>query len=193
MTGRLWAAWTRVKEPAMKTPMAIPALLVGFLFQSSPPPAVRAGATRVVTFSPKRLLTEVTDVRAGLARLQELQRQKTADLSALQRALEGTRQQLARTPDADARLKLLDQEQKQRSELESAMSRAQADMQNSQQQFQAGIQNQVKPILDDLSKSQRFEVVLNGDLGVVWAAPTLDVTETVVQRLNSKSPAPTAP
>jgi Skp family chaperone for outer membrane proteins len=154
-------------------------------------PASRTSAT-VRYVSPQRVFSESADGKAEIARMQALQQQKTTELRTRQQTLETTRQQLAQATEASARTQLQQQEQTQRADLERATMQAQADLQGLQRQVQTTVLGKVKAALDDVTKGQNIDLVLNADQAVVWAAPGADLTDAVLARLNAK-PAAEAP
>jgi Skp family chaperone for outer membrane proteins len=67
---------------------------------------------------------------------------------------------------------------------------AQTEIQAAQRQMQATVQGRVKTILDDVAKAQNLQVVLNADAALVWAAPGLDLTPAVIERMNKAATKP---
>jgi Skp family chaperone for outer membrane proteins len=156
-----------------------------YLFAAGQSAAPRAPVT-IGYVSATRILTESVDAKAEVARLQGIQQQKANDLRGKQLALETTRQQLAQGGDAASRTQLLQQEQTQRLEFERANQQVQADLQTEQRQFNTNLQNKVKAAVADVVKTQsNIQLVLNGDNSVVWAAPGMDLTTAVVERMNA--------
>jgi Skp family chaperone for outer membrane proteins len=149
-------------------------------------------APAIAFINTQRILTESADARHELARFQAVRQQKGSELRTKQQALESTRQELAKTSDPAKRVQLQQQEQQQRTELERAMTSAQTDLLASQRQLQTELRTMLKPVLDDLLKGTDTQLVLNADTSVVWAAPGLDLSSAVIQRLNTK-PAAEAP
>ena len=78
----------------------LPALAVGFA-QSRPAQAIGP----VAYVSSQRISSETADGKAGIARLQALQRERTTDARTKQQALEATRRQLA-AAEGDERVRL---------------------------------------------------------------------------------------
>ena len=149
--------------------------------QTAPP-----APSRIALVSGQRILAESPETKGEVARLQLLQQQKATELRSKQQALEATRQQLAQAGADAARIPLQQQEQQQRTDLERATVQAQSDLQTLQRQLQTDLQTKVKAVVDDLVKGQDFQVVLNGDTAVIWAAPGVDLTSAVIERLNAK-------
>jgi len=134
--------------------------------------------------SAQRILAEATEAKAEVARVQAFQQQKTTELRAKQQALEATRVQLAAATDPALRVKLQQQDMQQRAELERANAQAQVDIQNAQRQMLADVQSRVKNAVDDLARAQNLQVVVNADAALIWAAPGLDLTPAVIERMN---------
>jgi outer membrane protein len=140
----------------------------------------------------QRILAESNEAKAELAKFQAAQQQRNTDLRAKQQGLDAIRLKAVQTSDAAERTRLQQQEQQERAVLEKATAQAQADLQSLQRQSQAALQARLKTVLDELLKGQNVQLVLNADTAVVWAAPGLDVTSAVIERLNSGGGAGTA-
>jgi Skp family chaperone for outer membrane proteins len=140
----------------------------------------------VAFVSASRILTESTHGRAEAGRLQALQQQRAADLRAKQQALEATRQQLASASDSPARLELQQKEFQQRTELERATQQMQVDLQALQREVNTDLQQRVRTVLNDVMKTQNYQLVLNADTSVIWSTPELDLTAAIVSRMNGQ-------
>ena len=140
----------------------------------------------VVYVNTNRVLAESTQGRTQLTRLQTLQQQKSTELRTKQQALEATRTKLAQAADAAARAPLALQEQQERQDFERSTQQAQVDLQALQREVNAEIQSRLRGALDEIMKSQTYQLVLNADTTVLWASPELDLTAAVIQRLNAK-------
>lgn len=137
----------------------------------------------------QRVLTESAEAKAELTKIQAAQQRLNNELRSRQQTLETTRRQLSTMADATERTRLQQQEQTQRADLERATTQAQNDMQALRRDMQIRLQSQLKIALDQLLKGQDVQVVLNADAAVVWSAPGLDITSTVIERLNALPPA----
>lgn len=167
-------------------PLVPVATWLGFAQQRQSP----AGAIAYV--SAQRITNETTEGKAGVARVQALQRELGDDVRLKQQALETTRSQLPMA-QADARPRLQAQEQQQRSDLERAAIRAQADLQALQRQVSADALIRVKNVVSEIVKGGDIKVVLNLETAVIWAAPSLDLTDAVIARMNASPAAQTPP
>ena len=150
------------------------------------------GASSIGYVSMQRILAESPEAKATAARLQELQQQKTRELTGLQQAFEVTRTQLLGGGLAPAaRTRLEQQAQQQQGEFERASAQAQADLQAGQRQFQNDLRQQLTPVLEAVSRTRNVQVVLNEDSAVVWAAQGFDLTADVIEKLKT-APKPSA-
>jgi Skp family chaperone for outer membrane proteins len=154
------------------------------------PASVPAGS-HVAYVSGQRVARESNEGKAGTTRLQAIQQEKAADIRAKQQALEAVRQELGRAADAGTRTKLEQEEAQRRGEFERAVAQAQLDIQNSQRQISNDLLTRIRPILEDLVAGTDVQVVLQADGPILWAAPGLDLTPVVIERLNAL-PAPKA-
>jgi Skp family chaperone for outer membrane proteins len=169
----------------MKTLLiAIPlAIVVGFL--SSEVAGQTPAPLLIAYVSSQRIFAEATDAKAQVARFGSIQQQKAAELKAKQQALDATRQQLAQAGANPRRTELQQQEQREQADLQQATTQAQAELQALQQGVQRDVQKMVKAALDDVAKARKVQIVLNSDSAVIWAAPGLDLTDVVLERLNA--------
>jgi Skp family chaperone for outer membrane proteins len=115
--------------------------------------------------------------------------QRANELRTRQQTLEGIRNQLAQASDGAARVKLQQQESQQRTDLERATVQAQQELQNLQRQVVTEFQGRMRGIVEELVKGQGLQLVLNGEQAVIWSAPGMDLTTSVIERLNSQSTA----
>jgi Skp family chaperone for outer membrane proteins len=136
--------------------------------------------------SASHVLTDTAAGRSEASRLQTMQQQRARDLMAKQQALIATRQELASSSDATARIALQQKETQQRTELEQATQQAQIEYQNLQRQINVALQQQLKAVLDDLMKTQNYQLVLNSDTALLWSVPDLDLTPAVVAKMNAQ-------
>jgi len=170
----------------------VPALaLVAGAFQQQPAPP--SGPVAFVVS--QRISNETTEGKAGIARIQALQRERAADARTKQEALQATRRQIDATQDNAERTRLQAQEQQQRTDLEKAVNQSQVDLQNLQRQISNELGAKVKVAIQDLVKGTGVQLVLSADNTVVWAAQGLDLTSPVIERLNAQpaAPAPNKP
>jgi Skp family chaperone for outer membrane proteins len=168
---------------------AIPALTAAVTWVGVAPQR-KASPTGVVAYlSVQRITNETREGKDGLARVQALQRERGDEVRQKQQALEVIRNQLS-LAQPEARLRLMSQEQQQRLELERAVARGQADLQSLQRQMNAEMNARVRTVVAEIVKGQDIQVVLNLEAAVVWAAPSIDLTDAVIGRMNATPSAP---
>jgi outer membrane protein len=142
------------------------------------------GASSIGYVSMQRILNESPQDKAGAARFQELQQQKTRELGDRQQALEATRATLRQSgPSSATHAQLERQEQQQRTDLERATAQAQTDLQAEQRQFQTELRSRLTPALEAVAKARNVQLILNEDNAVVWSSPGFDLTTDVIDRL----------
>jgi Skp family chaperone for outer membrane proteins len=88
--------------------------------------------------------------------------------------------------DGAGRIELQKKELHQRTELERATQQAQVDIQTLQRQLNTALQQRIKTALDDVMKTENYQLVLNSDPSIMWSTPELDLTNAVVARLNAQ-------
>lgn len=165
----------------------LPALAVGVAQQKPSPPA-----TPVAYVSSQRISNETAEGKAGVARMQALQRERATEVRDKQQALETTRRELA-AAQGDDRVRLQAQEQQQRGEFERAVAQAQTELQGLQRKISAELTPKVKAVVAETVKGTGIQVVLSGESSVVWAADGLDLTSQVIEKMNAQAAAPPAP
>jgi Skp family chaperone for outer membrane proteins len=139
--------------------------------------------------SMQQVLNDATEAKAAAERLKTTQQQKAGELRVKQQALAETRRQLGEPAGMFQGKRLREQEERQRIELEQATAQAQLDLQALQTEVQAELRSRLRAVLAELAKRHGLEVVLNQDTAVLWAAPGLDLTSAVIERLNATAPA----
>jgi Skp family chaperone for outer membrane proteins len=147
--------------------------------------SVRTPAS-IAFVSASHVFTDTAAGRGHASRLQTMQQQRARDLLTKQQALNATRQELATSTDTTARIALQQKETQQRTDLEQATQQAQIDYQNLQRQINSELQQQLKAVLDDLMKTQNYQLVLNSDTALLWSVPDLDLTPAVVAKMNGQ-------
>ena len=168
------------------------ALLFAVLLLVSVPLAGAAAQTatnptgRVRYVISNRILSEATEPKAQVAQMQAAQQKAAAELREKQQVLEKTRTELGQATDTTVRTKLLQQEQQQRAELERLTAQAQQEIQTLQRTLNTAFQAKLREILDEILKGQDVDLVLSGDVAVLWAAPGADLTSAVIERWNAK-------
>jgi Skp family chaperone for outer membrane proteins len=142
----------------------------------------------VAFVSNQRIAKETADGKALFERIRVAQRTQQGAIKAKQDALDATRKQLAAaTAESRARLQALGQQQTL--ELQSTVVKAQSDLQAIEREVNSELLKKVQVAVVNVVKDKQIQVVLNSDSAIVWASPTLDLSDAVIARMNA-APAP---
>jgi len=128
---------------------------------------------RVGTMSLQRVISESAAGRAANQQLQALAQKMSSDVAAKEKELQ------AAPPKPG---------ENRQAELQKLVQQSQAEFANAQRQAQTDLREKVGPIVASVAAAHGFEMVLNTDSAVVWAAPSLDVTNDVLTRLGATPP-----
>ena len=145
---------------------------------------------RVVYVSGQRISAESAAGRAGTARLQAMQAERSAQIRARQQALETTRKQLAGATTPEERARLTQQETTERTDIDRAAIQMQQELQKLQNEISGELRQKIVAVLNEVLKGTKVEMVANLETAVVWAAPGLDITSLVLEKMNATAPRP---
>jgi len=140
---------------------------------------------RVAVVSVQRISTESIFGKAAVARVNALQQQRASEIRAKQASLAGLQQQLDRATAPDERARLSAQVATERTELERMNIQAQADLQNLQREISVELRPKLIAVFNELLKGTHIEMVSNSDTTAIWIASGLDLTNTVIERLDA--------
>ena len=161
----------------------------------------------------QRVAAESTEGQAANTQVDELSQEKLAEIearntegqgevAALNQELQDAQQKLQQgqnviSPEATATL------QRQITRLQRDVERTSADMQADiqrmsqdaeievqelQQQLQLQFEERLVPAIDQLATEQGFLFIFSAQQGLVWADPSLDVTQALIDLVNSTVP-----
>ncbi len=186
-------------------------IMSGTAFVAAQSPPAGADTASFAYIDIARIASESTDGQAANARVQELSEQKVGELEAtnnkVQERVNGMNQQLI-----EARQKLQQGQnvisveaasslQREISRLEVDIQRAtqdsQAELQRMsqdaeaavtelQQRLQGEFQTKLIPAIDKMAAEKGLSFIFNAAQGLVWADPSLDLTEELIETLNSQ-------
>jgi outer membrane protein len=146
---------------------------------------VRSAGPTAIVVSLQRIATQSNAGKRANQQLETLRQERARDLQAKQKELEDVVRQLAKdTLPQSERERLAQDESRRRTEFQQLGAQAQTDFQTMQARLNTEIRSQLAPILADIAKRASVDVVLNSD-AIAWAAPSTDMTNEVVQRLNA--------
>ncbi len=157
-----------------------------------------------------RVAAESTDGQAANARVDELSQQKLAEIearnsegqgeiAAVNQELQESQQKLQQganvlSPEAAATLQRQiarlqrDVErltQDTQADIQRMSQDAELEVQELQQQLQVEFESRLVPAIDELASEKGVSMIFNAQQGLVWADPSLDLTQELIDLLNS--------
>ena len=161
----------------------------------------------------QRVANESSEGQAANARVEELSQRKVAELEAAnaegQGEISSLNQQLQEAQSklqqgqnvlsADAAATLQREiarlqrdiertTQDTQADIQRATQDAEAEVQQLQQQLQVEFQRRLIPAIDKLAADKQLKFIFNAQQGLVWADPSLDLTQELIDLLNSEQP-----
>lgn len=135
--------------------------------------------------------------KAAAERVRKFNDEKAAELNNRNKALVAAQDKLEKggsVMNDAARAQLQTEIERMQRDLQRANEDAQQDFQNFQQQVQADFNNKLNPIVDKVARAKGVHFVFSAqDAGLIWADPSLDLTNEVIKEFNaSAAPAATA-
>jgi outer membrane protein len=186
-----------ITEDPMRTfaPIALIALALALA------PVARAAETRIGFVDLRRAVSEIEEGKAAMAALKKDFEEKQKQLDAKQAELEGLRaefeKQQAVLSDQVKQTKAVELD-KRMGELRELYMQLQRDLSAREQEGMKGLLDRMGGLVKEIADAEGFQMVLEkSDAGVVWAQPSLDVTNELVRKYNTRYPkgaaAPAAP
>jgi len=163
------------------TPAATPAVVVPFPADS-----------KIAFVNMQALLSESKLGKAGLAQMKTLTDKQQADLSDKNKAIQALQQKIqtqsaVATPEARSQWGS-DLEKAQR-DLQYSQNEAQAQVEELNQRLLADFQEKVLPVIEALAKEKGLYAVFGAqESGVAYLHPGVDLTVELVKRLDAKFP-----
>jgi Skp family chaperone for outer membrane proteins len=145
----------------------------------------------------QRVFAESVEGQAANARVQELSEQKLAEIEEKNTMLQASQQKLAQgltVLSPDVRLQLQRDIDKMLLDIERFSQDADVEVGALQQTLQIEFQQKLLPVIDRVANEKQLDFIFSvADSGLVWAAPSLDVTEEIIRQFDaSGSPPPPA-
>jgi outer membrane protein len=143
------------------------------------------GAAKFGVFNADRILGESQVGARALAQLDQLRNQRISELQAQQDELNSLRQQILSATGVEAsRL------QRQLEDKGVQLQRLQEDVQQElavrQQELTQGIIQRVAEIIDEIGQAEGYTMIFNSiQSGLVYVNETLDITPTIIERLDA--------
>ena len=161
----------------------------------------------------QRVATESNEGRVANTRVEEVSDQKLAEIEAANTEAQGEvtslNQELQETQlklqqgvnvlSADATVSLQRQivrlqrdiertSQDRQAEIQRMTQDAEAEVQELQQQLQIEFQRRLLPAINQLAADRQLSFIFNAQQGLVWADESLDLTQELIDVLNSEQP-----
>lgn len=159
--------------------------------QKSPAPLVSAQADAgvIAAVNMRYVASRSKSGRAAFERLDELGRQKKAEIEARSRALLEERRKLEQDPSflsGNVQGQLAKAFEKARIEFERFQEDAEVEVLNLQRQIEAEFAAKVTPVIDTVAKERGLHFVFDAESApIVWLAPVADISDEVVSRLDA--------
>ncbi len=172
-----------VGQPPTPAPAATP----------QPPRPFPEGA-KIAYVDLQRIAQGSAEGKAAAAKLEELKKQKTGELTEKNKALEGLRtklQQGGTVLSDSARAQLEKDIDKQTREIQFLQQSAQAEFEQLEGELNQEFQRKLNPILDQVSKEKGLHMLFSiRDNGAVWADTGLDLSDEIVKRFDAAAKTP---
>lgn len=160
--------------------------------QTQPSEPFGLSGLRIAFFSPQRAFSDSDDGKAGLARLKALDEKRgrevearTAELRKREEALKASLGMLS----ADGRVQQTREVEKFRLDVDRFIEDAQAEFLAVRREIESAFLVRVRPIIEQVAKDQRLDVILNADSQMLlWADGSVDITGEVVKQLATAAP-----
>ena len=168
--------------------MAVAALAAPMFAQNAP--------ARVAVIDVQKVLTQSTSGKSAYEKLKSLQEERVAKAKQLDeeaRKLEAeiTSKRISLSEDKLAEM------QKQLADKRIAIQRyaqdADREIGEARDRELQALEARIKPVIDGIGKEMGLAAIFNKfESGLVYASDAIDITDTVIQRFNSATPAPAA-
>lgn len=151
-------------------------------------PDVAYAEQKIAIVDLQRAINEVKDGKAAKAQLEGMMGQKRAALEAMEADLktriEAYEKQAMVLSDAARQAKEQELGQAQMTFQQTYMQ-TQQEIQMAEMQLMDGLIGKLRPVCEKVAKEKGYTMVLESNTGVVWAADSVDITDTVIARYNA--------
>ena len=181
--GPVWA-----QTPPAQTPPATPPAQTAPAPPATPPRPFPEGA-RIAYIDIQQIASTSTEGKSATAKIQDLQKKKTAELGEKQKAVQAlqTKLQQSGTVLSDpARSQLEKDIEKANREIQFFQQDAQQEIQELQNQLQNEFQQRLQPIIAQIAQERSLHYVLSiRDSGMIWFDTGLDLSSEVIKRFDA--------
>lgn len=153
-------------------------------------PAARAAEQKIAVINTTSAMNDNDEGKAIIAGLDK-------DLAEKQKVLEAKQKEFtALREDFEKQASLMNDEtkkakqvelQKRFEEVQQLVQRGQQEFDNRLSEAQKGVEGRVRQLVKEIAEAEGFTVVLD-ERAVVWSAGTLDITNEVIRKYNTKFP-----
>jgi Skp family chaperone for outer membrane proteins len=152
-------------------------------------------ATGIAIIDAQRLALESAPGKEAYGRLQKLSAQKKDDLDKVEKEARDLVQKLSDQGSSMPADKL-ETLQKQADDKQKAWKRmqedAQKDLQEAERKEMAALEGRIGPIVKEFFRERHYSVVLDSRAGIMYADDAVNVTDQVLQRINTSVALPQA-
>ena len=179
------------------TPLAFAfALPVALVLGAAPAEAQQAAAQKIGVIEVQRIVQESAVGKESLARVQKVQAAKQEELTKRQKELRDLEQKIqeqGKSLSEEAVEKAQKDYQAKALDLKRFQDDASRELEELQRKELGELEKRVMPVIDAVAKENGYHLLMNKyQSGLLYADPTLDLTETVIQKFNSQLAAPAA-
>ena len=145
----------------------------------------------------QRVAAESVEGQAANAKVQEVSEQKIAEIAERNTRLQESQQELQQGQtilSADVRLQRQREIDRLLLDIERFTQDAEVEVSALQQTLQIEFQQKLLPVIDQVANEKQLDFIFSvADSGLVWAAPSLDVTDEIIRQFDAGgSPPPAA-
>lgn len=155
------------------------------------PSSAQPVPTRIAVIDVQRVLGQSTAGRAATAKIKQLQESRMSRAKVLDEELRKLTTQLSAAGVTPARRAQLEgQIAEKRIAMQRFAEDADKEIGSTRDRELLALETRIKPIVDGVGKELQLAVIFNKfESGLVYANPSLDITDTVITRFNAAAPA----
>ena len=155
------------------------------------PSSAQPVPTRIAVIDVQRVLGQSTAGRAATAKIKQLQESRMSRAKVMDEELRKLNAELSGAGVTPARRAQLEgQIAEKRVAMQRFAEDADKEIGSTRDRELLALETRIKPIVDGVGKEMQLAVIFNKfESGLVYANPSLDITDTVITRFNAAAPA----
>ena len=173
------------------------ALLTISLVANSQGPANAPASAKIAVIDVTRVLSSTKIGKGATAKLKQMQedriakaRQMDAEIQKLENDLKTKKPDLAQDKVDEMNKQLTDK----RAAMQTFAENAEEEVSQARNRELAAIDTKMKPVLESVAKEMGATAIFNKfESGLIWSADSIDITNTVIQRVDAATTTPAAP